>query len=69
MIEAIAVTRDVVLILGFVIVTSMVVIVGMAILRVTRRVDNAGKAAAAVVTGVMNPLKGVQGLLGRAWKK
>lgn len=63
MIEAIQVIRDVVIILAFVVITSVVVMVGMALLRVARKVENAGKVAAAAVNGVVHPVKGMRGLL------
>ena len=59
-IEAIQVIRDVVIILGFVVITSIVVLVGWKALYLMRKVENAGKFAAAAVA---NPVKGVRGLL------
>lgn len=65
MIEAIQVTRDVVIILSFVIITATVVIVGRAILHLLRKAETVRASAAAVVDGVVNPLRTIQQRLTR----
>lgn len=63
MIEAIQVIRDVIIILSFVIITSVVVIVGRAILHLVWEIEDVGEFAAATVSSVVNPVKSTWGVL------
>ncbi len=63
MIAAIQVVRDIVIILGFVIITGVVIMVGREVLRLLRKVEDVRVAAAGAVNGLMNPVRGVRGVL------
>lgn len=59
MIEAIQVIRDVVIILAGFIITAVVVIVGRAVLDLARKAEVLRVQAVDLVSGVVNPIKGV----------
>ena len=63
--EAIQVIRDVVIILSLVIITVMVVLMGRVVLALARRAEDLQAIIVDMVTGVMNPLKGVLHTLAR----
>lgn len=59
MLEAIAVVRDLVIILSATIITVVVVIVGRVFLRLTRKAEEMQAFVSNTVTGVLNPIRGV----------
>lgn len=65
MIEAVQIVRDVVIILSLVIITVMVVLMGRVVLALARRAEDLQVIIVDMVTGVMNPLKGVLHALAR----
>ena len=65
MLEAIAVVRDLVIILSAIIMTAVVVLVGRVFLRLTRKAEEMQAFVGNVVTGVFNPIKGALLLLSR----
>ena len=66
MIEGIAVIRDIVIILSAIIITYVVVVVGGAVLDLTRKTENLRSFVVTAVTGVLNPIKGLLLTLSRA---
>ena len=65
MIEAIQVTRDVVIILSFILITIMVMVVGRAVLILAQKVEDLRVFVVDVATGVANPIKSVSLGIGR----
>lgn len=64
LIEGIQVLRDVVIILGFLIITTVTVVVGVKIAAVTQKVEDTRSFVVNVVTAVANPIMGALAWLG-----
>ena len=65
MLEVIGAIRDVFIILAAIIMTVMTVIVGRAILSLTRKAEDLRSFAITAVNTVINPLQGLQRMLTR----
>ena len=65
MIEAIQLIRDIVIILSAIIVAVVAVLVGRAILTLTRKAEGLRSFVEITVTSVINPLQGILRRLGR----
>ena len=59
MIEAIGVVRDIVIILSAIIITVVVVIVGRMLLELSQKADDLRLFVENLVTGVVNPIRGM----------
>lgn len=65
MIEAIAVVRDITIILAGIIITAVVVVVGRAVLDLARQAEVLRVQASGLVNGVARPVRGIMLAIGR----